>query len=157
MLQVSQDLWGRLDHQERQEREEREASLDLRAWLVPQDKLVNLDLQDFKEDLGRKDPRDQQELRDIVALLVSRVFLDQLVLSDRKDLQEKMERMENLEPWAVEDLLDWTVLWVREAIRDQWDPEESLARKANVVLLANWVLLVLQVLQGKETTWIWLP
>jgi len=156
VLQVSQDLWGRLDHQERQEREEREVSLDLLAWLVPQDRLVNLDLQDFKEDLGRKDPRDHQELRDIVALLVSRVSLDQLVLSDRKDLQEKMERTENLEPWAVEDLLDWTVLWVREAIRDQWDPEESLARKANVVLLANWVLLVLQVLQGKETTWIWL-
>merc|ERR1712080_338844 len=147
---------GKLDRQEPREREEREVSLDLLAWWVLQDRLVNLDLQDFKEDLGRKDPWDRQEPKDIVALSVFRVFLGQLVLLDRKDLQERMERTANLELWAVEDLLDWTVLWVREATRDQWDPEESLARKANVVLLVNWVLLVLLVLQGKETTWIWL-
>lgn len=157
MLLVSQDLWEKLDHQDQQERGAREVSLDLLALLVPQDRLESLDPQDFKEEAVRKDPWVHQELKDIVASLVCRVFLDPLVLLDRRDLQERMARTAYLGLWAVGDLLVWMVPWARGEIRGQLDPEESLERKASEVLQVGWVLLVLQVLQGKETTWTWLP
>ena len=97
-----------------------------------------------------------KDLRDIVDLLVFKVFQDLSVLVEKRDRQEKMVRMETQEPLVPEDLQVLMELWVQWEILDQQDLEVHKEKKENVVHQESLVHLVhLDLLENPlASTWL---
>lgn len=146
----------RLDPLDPPVREEREVCLDPRVFLDHLDRLASLAHQVFKESLGKLDPKVPRDPKVTVVSLVSRDFQVPLVQLDKRDLKVRLGRMESQELKVAEDSLELMAPLVKWAILDPWDQEDLLEKRANEVLLENWVLLVLLDLLVKALAWTWL-
>lgn len=99
--------------------------------------MANLDHLVYKEYLESKDLVEIRDPKDIVVSLDFKVFLALLALEEKRDHQEKMDRMElqeQLDPVGPLELMVLSDKWV---MLDQLVQEVPKEKKENVVPLVN--------------------